>query len=87
LDFRNYNRDKYRFKLKNVEEEKEVIKYLKDKGFEIALIEDSSDCTVKISKSNNKYGEILKNSIESYESGRDKIFINERFSICQGGNR
>ena len=48
------NRDKYRFRLKNVEEEKEVIKYLKDKGFEIALIEDSSDYTVKISKSNKE---------------------------------
>jgi len=69
-----YNREKYRFELKNIEKRKEVINYLKDKGFEIALIENSSDYTIKISKY-NEYREILKNSIEAYESGRDKIFI------------
>jgi hypothetical protein len=47
------------------EEGEIVMKYLEDKGFEIALIEDSSDYTVKISKS-NKYAAILKNLIESY---------------------
>jgi len=75
-----YNREKYRFELKNIEEEEEVIKYLKDKGFEFAFIEDSSDYTVKISKS-NKYGEILKNSVESYENGRveSKSFYNDIF--------
>jgi len=69
-----YNHEKYRFELKNIEERKEVINYLEDKGFEITLIENSSDYTVKISKY-NEYREILKNSIEAYESGRDKIFI------------
>ncbi|NQE04963.1 hypothetical protein C5S32_03735 [ANME-1 cluster archaeon GoMg1] len=68
-----YNRDKYRFEVNNIEERKKVMEYLEYKGFEIALIENSSDYTVKISKS-NKYAAILKNSIESYERERDKIF-------------
>ncbi len=63
-----YNRGKYRFELKNIEERKKVMEYLEYKGFEIALIENSSDYTVKISKS-NKYREILKKVIFTPVSG------------------
>jgi hypothetical protein len=69
-----YNREKYRFELKNDDERKKVKKYLEEKGFEPVLIEDTSDYTVKIDRY-KKYALILKNSIDYDERGRDRIFI------------
>jgi hypothetical protein len=69
-----YNRDKYRFELKNVGERNKVMKYLEEKGFETSLIEDTSEYTVKIDRF-KKYAPILKNSIDSTEREKDRVFI------------
>ena len=69
-----YNRGKYRFELKNVEERNKVMKYLDDMGFESSLIEDTSEFTVRIGKF-KKYAPILRNSIESFEREKERVFI------------
>jgi len=69
-----YNRDKYRFELKNVGERNKVMKYLEEKGFETTLIEDTSEYTVKIDRF-KKYAPILKNSIDSTEGEKERVFI------------
>jgi len=69
-----YHRDKYRFELKNVGERNKVMKYLEEKGFEISLIEDTSEYTVKIDRF-KKYAPILKNSIDSTEKEKERVFI------------
>jgi len=50
------------------------MEYLEYRGFDITLVEYPLDYTVKIDKT-KKYAAILKNSIESYERGRDRTFI------------
>ena len=69
-----YNRDKYGFELKNVGEMDKVMKYLEEKGFETTLIEDTSEYTVKIDRF-KKYAPILKNSIDSTEREKERVFI------------
>ena len=69
-----YNRDKYRFELKDVGERDKVMKYLEEKGFETTLIEDTSDYTVKIDRF-KKYAPILRNSIDSTEGEKERVFI------------
>ncbi|MCW3141605.1 MAG: hypothetical protein N2V72_05445 [Methanophagales archaeon] len=69
-----YDKSKYRFEVKTLNDLKKVMEYLEYGGFDVTLIKDSSIYTVRISKY-NKYKPILKNSIESYERGRDRIFI------------
>lgn len=69
-----YDKSKYRFEVKNLNDLKKVMEYLEYGGFDVSLIKDSSIYTVTISKY-NKYKTILKNSIESYEGGSDRIFI------------
>ena len=50
------------------------MKYLERKGFELALVEDPSDYSVKIDRF-KKYGAILKNSIDHKEQEKIRIFI------------
>ncbi len=69
-----YNRPKYRFELKNVAERNKVMKYLEEKGFGTVPIEDTSEYTVKIDRF-KKYAPILKNSIDSTEREKDRVFI------------
>ena len=69
-----YNRPKYRFELKNVEERNKVLKYLKEKGFDPVPVEDTSDYTVKIDRF-KKYASILRNSIDSSEREKERVFI------------
>ncbi len=69
-----YNRDKYRFELKDVGDRDKVMKYLAEKGFETVPIEDTSDYTVKIDRF-KKYAPILKNSIDSTEKEKERVFI------------
>ena len=38
-----YNRDRFRFELKTVEERDTVVRYLKEKGFEPVTIVDTCD--------------------------------------------
>lgn len=70
-----YNREKYRFELKNVGERNKVMKYLEEElGLEFTLIEDTSEYTVKINKF-KKYAPILRNSIDSTEREKDRVFV------------
>ncbi len=54
-------------------ERNKVMKRLDKKGYDPNLIEDSAPFTVEISR-HQKYGELLKNSVESYPL-RDKIVL------------
>ena len=69
-----YNREKYRFELKDIEERDRAIKYLEENGFEIVQIEDTSEYTVKIDRF-KKYAPILRNSIDSTEKEKEREFI------------
>ena len=69
-----YNRGRYRFELKDVEERDKVMEYLADKGFEPIPIEDTCDYTVKIDKF-KKHASILRNSVDAKEEGNDKVFV------------
>ncbi len=54
-------------------ERNKVMKFLDRKGFDPNIIEDPAPFTVEISRY-QKYGELLKNSIEGYPL-RDKIML------------
>jgi hypothetical protein len=69
-----YHRETYRFELENVAERNKVIAYLEDKGFEPVPIEDTAEYTVKIDKF-KKYAPILRDSVDSTESGKDRVFV------------
>ena len=69
-----YNRPKYRFELKDDDERNKVTGYLKENGFEPVTIEDTSDYTVKIDRF-KKYAQILRNSIDSTEKEKERVFI------------
>ena len=56
-----------------VGERNKVMKLLDRKGYDPTLIEDPAPFTVEISKC-QKYGELLKNSVESYPM-RDKVVL------------
>ncbi|HEY9206243.1 MAG TPA: hypothetical protein VIO58_10020 [Candidatus Methanoperedens sp.] len=68
-----YEKQRYRFKMPTAGERNKVMKILERKGYDLVLIEDPAPYTVEISK-NQKYGELLKNSVESYPL-RDKIVL------------
>jgi hypothetical protein len=68
-----YEKQRYRFKMPTAGERNKVMKMLDRKGYDPTIIEDPAPYTVEISK-NQKYGELLKNSIESYPL-RDKIIF------------
>jgi hypothetical protein len=68
-----YEKQRYRFKMKTAGERNKVMKLLDRKGYDPTIIEDPAPYTVEINKY-QKYGELLKNSIESYPL-RDKIVL------------
>ncbi len=68
-----YEKPRYRFKMATAGERNKVMKLLDRKGYDPTLIEDPALFTVEISKY-QKYGELLKNSIESYPL-RDKVVL------------
>jgi len=68
-----YEKSNYRFKMTNAGARNKVMKLLDRKGFDPNTIEDAAPYTVEIGKYQN-YGELLKNSIESYPL-RDKIVL------------
>jgi hypothetical protein len=68
-----YEKASYRFKMATAGERNKVMKLLDRKGFDPNIIEDAAPYTVEIGKF-QKYGELLKNSIESYPL-RDKIVL------------
>ncbi len=68
-----YEKQRYRFRMATAGERNKVMKLLDKKGYDPTLIEDPAPFTVEISRY-QKYGELLKNSIESYPL-RDKIVL------------
>jgi hypothetical protein len=68
-----YEKSRYRFKMATAGERNKVMKLLDKKGYDPTLIEDSAPYTIEIS-GYQKYGELLKNSVESYPM-RDKIML------------
>jgi hypothetical protein len=69
-----YHREKYRFELTSDEERATVMQYLEDKGFEPVPIDDTAEYTVKIDRF-KKYAPILRNSIDSAEQGKERVFV------------
>lgn len=68
-----YEKQHYRFKMATAGERNKIMKLLDRKGFDPNIIEDPAPYTVEINKY-QKYGELLKNSIESYPM-RDKMVL------------
>ena len=68
-----YEKTRYRFKMATAGERNKVMKLLDKKGYDPTLIEDPAPYTIEISRY-QKYGELLKNSVESYPL-RDKILL------------
>ncbi len=68
-----YEKARYRFRMATAGERNKVMKLLDMKGYDPTLIEDSAPFTVEISR-HQKYGELLKNSVENYPL-RDKIIL------------
>ncbi|MCZ7355410.1 MAG: hypothetical protein O8C65_00615 [Candidatus Methanoperedens sp.] len=68
-----YETASYRFKMATAGERNKVMKLLDRKGFDPNIIEDPAPYTVEINKY-QKYGELLKNSKESYPL-RDKVVL------------
>jgi hypothetical protein len=68
-----YEKNRYRFKMPTSGERNKVMKLLDRKGYDPTIIEDPAPFTVEIGK-NQKYGELLKSSVENYPL-RDKIVL------------
>ncbi len=68
-----YEKARYRFKMATAGERNKVMKLIDRKGYDPTLIEDPAPFTIEISKY-QKYGELLKNSVESYPM-LDKIML------------
>jgi hypothetical protein len=68
-----YEKQRYRFKMATAGERNKIMKLLDMKGYDPTLIEDPAPFTVEISRY-QKYGELLKNSVESYPL-RDRIVL------------
>ncbi len=68
-----YEKARYRFRMATAGERNKVMKILDRKGYDPNLIEDPAPFTVEISRY-QKYGELLKNSVESYPL-RDKMVL------------
>lgn len=86
-----YNKEKYRFECGTTGERNKIIKYLWKVGFEVDIVEDLKDYTVKIDRM-KPYVSILKDSIEQAELGRDRIFLMKdiysvEYAIEQGAER
>jgi hypothetical protein len=69
-----YNETKYRFECKTAAERNKIMKTLYHAGYEPIQIDRFQDYLVKIDRY-QKYGPILRNSIEYTELGSDRIFL------------
>ncbi|MBU4075368.1 MAG: hypothetical protein KKI06_01425 [Euryarchaeota archaeon] len=75
-----YEKASYRFKMASAGARNKVMKFLDRKGFDPNIIEDAAPFTVEIGKY-QKYGELLKNSVESYPL-RDKVVLVMKDMAC-----
>ncbi len=69
-----YEKSRYRFKMSTVGERNKVMKILDMKGFDPTIIDDPAPYTVEIGRY-QKYGELLKNSIENYPLRDKMVFV------------
>jgi hypothetical protein len=70
----HYKKDRYRFEFNSMVEMENASDFLEKSGFDIDLVEDSSNYLVKMDKS-KKYAPVLKNSVEYTENPRERIFL------------
>lgn len=75
-----YEKSRYRFKMATAGERNKVMKLLDMKGYDPTIIDDPAPYTVEIGRY-QKYGELLKNSIEKYPL-RDKMVFMMRDKAC-----
>ncbi|NTV28380.1 MAG: hypothetical protein HGA93_06885 [Methanothrix sp.] len=69
-----YDRDGYRFILKTPGEKNLVQKLLEQRGFDVAMAENSRGYVVKLSRK-SRYAEVLKNSLAQIETSEWRIFL------------
>jgi hypothetical protein len=69
-----YDKSRYRFKMATAGERNKVMKVLDLKGYDPTIIDDPAPYTVEIGKY-QKYGELLKNSVDNYPLREKIIFI------------
>jgi hypothetical protein len=75
-----YDKPRYRFKMATAGERNKVMKILDLKGYDPTIIEGPAPFTVEIGKY-QKYGELLKNSIDNYPL-REKIVFVMKVMAC-----
>jgi hypothetical protein len=69
-----YDKSRYRFKMATAGERNKVMKLLEKKGYDPTIIEDPVPYTVEIGKY-QKYGELLKNSVDNYPMREKIVFV------------
>ncbi len=69
-----YDKSRYRFKMATAGERNKVMKLLDMKGYDPTIIEDSAPYTFEIGKY-QKYGELLKNSVDNYPLREKIVFV------------
>jgi hypothetical protein len=69
-----YDKSRYRFKMATAGERNKIMKLLDMKGYDPNIIEDPAPFTVEIGKY-QKYGELLKNSIDNYPLREKIVFV------------
>ncbi len=69
-----YEKSRYRFKMATVGERNKVMKLLDMKGYDPTIVDDPAPYTVEIGKY-QKYGELLKNSVENYPLPDKMVFV------------
>jgi hypothetical protein len=69
-----YDKSRYRFKMATAGERNKVMKLLDMKGYDPTIIEDPAPFTVEIGKY-QKYGELLKNSVDNYPLWEKIVFV------------
>jgi hypothetical protein len=69
-----YDKSRYSFKMATAGERNKVMKLLDMKGYDPNLIDEPAPYTVEIGKY-QKYGELLKNSIDNYPLREKIVFV------------
>ena len=69
-----YDKSRYRFKMATAGERNKIMKLLDMKGYDPTIIEDPAPFTVEIGKY-QKYGELLKNSVDTYPLREKIVFV------------
>jgi hypothetical protein len=69
-----YSRSNYCFEMSSIQDRDKVKALLESKGFDVQIVEDTSDFLVRIPK-NQKYAPILKNSVANWLENEWRIFL------------